>query len=49
MFLKHGITPETWNNTDIFDLMDILSVPDENPAPPEAHDGGFYDTVEWDD
>ena len=33
--------------TNVFELMDILSVPDEDPQLPVAHDGGFYDNANW--
>ena len=47
MFLKHGIAPDFWKKTNVFELMDILNVPDENPQLPVAHDGGFYDNADW--
>lgn len=47
MFLKHGVTPDFWKKTNVFELMDILSVPDEDPQLPVAQSGGFYDNADW--
>lgn len=32
MFLMHGTDPKIIDNTDIFDLMELLSTPDEDPV-----------------
>ena len=47
MFLKHGVTPDFWKKTNVLELMDILSVPDEDPQLPVAQSGGFYDNADW--
>ncbi len=51
MFIHHGITPDIWKTQDEFDLMELLSVPNDDLVVPGGEDtgGGFYDDAQWDD
>lgn len=50
MFIHHGITPDIWKTQDEFDLMELLSVPNDDLVVPGGEDtgGGFYDDAQWD-
>lgn len=50
MFLMHGTDPKLIDNTDYFDLLELLSTPDEDPVfsasvylNNSANDQSFYD------